>query len=75
MSKECNSRDKDHEVGLCSLRKASETPKAEGSYSMISHDSDSSYVHHGPGLCAYHCHAQPTPGWVRVEIIGHLQVI
>ena len=41
MSKECSSRDEDHKVGLCSLLKASETPEIEGSYSMISRDSDS----------------------------------
>ena len=45
MSKECNTRNEDHEVGLCLLHKASETPKAKGSYSMISFfHSDSSYT-------------------------------
>ena len=44
MSKEYNSRNEDHEVGLRSSYEANETPEAEGSYSMISHDSDSSYT-------------------------------
>ena len=44
MSKECSSMNEDHKVGLYSSHKASETPKAEGSYNMISHDSDSSYT-------------------------------
>ena len=34
MSKECNTRNEDHEVGLRLLLKASETPKAKGSYSI-----------------------------------------
>ena len=44
MSKECSSRNEDHQVGLHSLHKASETPKAKGSYNMISRNSDSSYT-------------------------------
>ena len=50
MSKECSSRDEDHEVGLCSLRKASETPEAEGRCNMISRDLDSSYTHPVPWI-------------------------
>ena len=50
MSKECSSRDEDHEVGLCSLCEARETPEAEGSYNMISHDLDSSYTHPVPWI-------------------------
>ena len=42
MSKECSSRNEDHEESLHSLHKANETSKAKGSYSMITHDSDSS---------------------------------
>ena len=44
MSKECSSRDEDHEVDLRLSREAGETPEAEGSYSMISRDLDSSYT-------------------------------
>ena len=44
MSKECSSRDEDHEVGLHSLHEVSETPEAEGSYNMISRDLDSPYT-------------------------------
>ena len=44
MSKECSSRDEDHEVDLRLSREAGETPEAEGSYSMIIRDSDSSYT-------------------------------
>ena len=45
MSKECKTRNEDHEVDLRLLLKASETPKAKGSYSMISFfHSDSSYT-------------------------------
>ena len=44
MSKECSSRDGDHEVGLHSSHEASEIPKAEGSYSVISRNLDSSYT-------------------------------
>ena len=44
MSKENSSRNEDHEVGLHSLHKASETPEAKGNFSMISRDSDSSYT-------------------------------
>ena len=44
----CSSRDENHEVGLCSSCKASETPKAKRSYSMISRDLDSSYTHPVP---------------------------
>ena len=44
MSKECSNRDEDHEVGLRSSHEASETPEAEGSYSMIRRDSNSSYT-------------------------------
>ena len=50
MSKECSSRDEDHKVGLCSLHKASKTPEAEGSYSMISRDLDSLYAHPVPWI-------------------------
>ena len=35
MSKECSSRDEDHEVDLRLSREASETPEAEESYSVI----------------------------------------
>ena len=38
MSKEYSSRDEDHEVGLHSSHKASETPKSVGSCNMISRD-------------------------------------
>ena len=44
MSKECSSRDEDHKVGSCLLCEACETTEAKGNYSMISHDSDSSYT-------------------------------
>ena len=44
MSKECNSRNEDHKVGLHLSHEASETPKAEGSYSMISRDLNSSHT-------------------------------
>ena len=44
MSRECSNRNKDHKESLHSLHKASETPKAKGSYSMITHDPDSSYT-------------------------------
>ena len=40
MSKECSSRDEDHEMGLHSSHKLCETPEAKGSYDMISHDLD-----------------------------------
>ena len=50
VSQECSSRDKDHKVGLCSLREANETPEAEGSYSMIRCDLNFSYTHPVPWI-------------------------
>ena len=49
-SKECSSRDEDHEVGLCSLCEANETPETKGSYSMSRCDSNSSYTHPVPWI-------------------------
>ena len=44
MSKQYSSRNEDHEMGLHSSHEADETPEAEGSYNMISYDSDTSYT-------------------------------
>ena len=74
MFKECSSTNEDHEVGLHSSHEASETSEAEGSYSMISCDLDSSCTMN-PSQLNTMIPSQPLCDQFRYKLVATLFIV